>query len=60
MGRHTRNDRPSFCLRCSSPKVVNFAASIVCSACGNVMAAAEPSPKPVPEPGTDYPDAPTH
>jgi len=58
MGRHTRSDRPSFCLRCSSPRVVDFAGSVVCSVCGHVMPA-EASPEPCPEPRGGYPDAPT-
>ena len=52
MGRHHTRPAtaPSLCRRCGSPRVVDFAAEVVCSNCGCVMQADTPDPEPDHEP----------
>jgi hypothetical protein len=55
MGRHEpRPEGAAFlCVRCGSPRVVDFAGEVVCSVCGAVMPAEPAGPEP--EPGHSYP-----
>jgi hypothetical protein len=50
MGRHQRNDRPWMCVRCGSPRVVDFAAETVCADCGADTPGPEPEPDSYPGP----------
>jgi hypothetical protein len=57
MGRHEPrpDSAPVLCVRCGSPRVVDFAGEVACSACGAVMPAGPPAPEPEPEPDHSYP-----
>jgi hypothetical protein len=50
MGRHAPRpiDAPFLCVRCASPRVVDFETQVVCSDCGAVMPADAPVPEPEP------------